>query len=111
MSSIKSSDDGDFLENFTPISYPEQEEQAINSILPSDYDSKRRHVTNSNFVADKATNNHSDFNNIYEVSTNRPHHATKLGLGNDNSKISDRLSYIVHLLEQQQNEKTNSVLE
>lgn len=113
MSSIKTSDDGDFLENFTPVSYPEQEGKVVKSILPSDYDSKRRYVTNSNFTADKASDNHSDFNRIYDVSTSKPHYATRIGLGNntDNSKITDRLSYIVHLLEQQQSEKTNNVLE
>lgn len=112
MSSIKANDDGDYLENFTPLSYPEHEEKTENSILPSDYATKRRHITNSNFIADKAADNHSDFNRIYEVSTNKPSYSTSIGLGTNNeSKITDRLSYIVHLLEQQQNEKTNNVLE
>jgi hypothetical protein len=120
MSSIKTNDDGDYLENFTPLSYPEQELRTEDSILPNDYDDnamKRRHVTNTNFTADKnirTANIQSDFNRIYEVSTDKPSYSSSIGLGkdlNNNSKVSERLSYIVHLLEQQQNEKTDNVLE
>jgi hypothetical protein len=117
MSSIKTNDDGDYLENFTPLSYPDQEPVTKDTILPSDYDNdtiKRRHVTNTNFTADTRANIQSDFNRVYEVSTNKPSYASSIGLGkdlNNDNKISERLSYIVHLLEQQQNEKTNYMFE
>lgn len=117
MTSLKTNDDGDYLENFTPLSYPEQDQdqevKVENSILPNDYTMKRRHVTNSNFAADKPPNIHSDFNRIYDVTTSKPFYTTGTGLGKDskNDKITDRLGYIVHLLEQQQNEKTDNVLE
>ena len=115
MSSLKTNDDGDYLENFTPLSYPEQDQEVKveNSILPNDYTMKRRHVTNTNFTADKPSNIHSDFNRIYDVTTSKPFYTTGTGLGKEskNDKITDRLGYIVHLLEQQQNEKTDNVLE
>ena len=115
MSSLKTNDDGDYLENFTPLSYPEQgqEVKVENSILPSDYSMKRRHVTNTNFTADKPSNIHSDFNRVYDATTSKPFYTTGTGLGKEskNDKITDRLGYIVHLLEQQQNEKTDNVLE
>jgi hypothetical protein len=115
MSSLKTNDDGDYLENFTPLSYPEQDQEVKveNSILPSDYSMKRRHVTNTNFTADRPSNIHSDFNRIYDVTTSKPFYTSGTGLGKEskNDKITDRLGYIVHLLEQQQNEKTDNVLE
>lgn len=115
MSSLKTNDDGDYLENFTPLSYPEQDQEVKveNSILPNDYTMKRRHVTNTNFTADKPSNIHSDFNRVYDVTTSKPFYTTGTGLGKEsnNDKITDRLGYIVHLLEQQQNEKTDNVLE
>lgn len=119
MSSFKTNDDGDYLENFTPISHPDSETSPPDedTILPSDYSMKRHHVTNSNFTPDdtaRSVNIQSDFNRIYDVSTSKPHYTSGIGLGKDlnhNNKVTDRLSYIVHLLEQQQNEKTNNVLE
>ncbi len=121
MSSLKTNDDGDYLENFTPLSYPDQDQdqdqdqevKVENSILPSDYTMKRRHITNTNFTADRPSNIHSDFNRIYDVTTSKPFYASGTGLGKEsrNDKITDRLGYIVHLLEQQQNEKTDNVLE
>lgn len=117
MSSLKTSDDGDYLENFTPISYPDSESEGEKSILPSDYTMNRHHVTNSDFTPDntaKTINIQSDFNRVYDVSTSKPNYASGIGLGKDlnyDNKVTDRLSYIVHLLEQQQNEKTNNILE
>lgn len=119
MSSLKTNDDGDYLENFTPISYPDSdsESQGEKSILPSDYTMNRHHVTNSDFTPDntaKTINIQSDFNRVYDVSTRKPNYASGTGLGKDlnyDNKVTDRLSYIVHLLEQQQNEKTNNILE
>lgn len=114
--------DGD-LENFIPLSYdsePGIEEMETASILPSDYAMNRQHVTNSNFTPDntqRTVNIQSDFNRVYDVSTKKPFYASEFGLGKErnnntyDSKVTDRLSYIVHMLEQQQNEKTNNVLE
>ena len=74
---------------------------------------KRRHITNTNFTADRPSNIHSDFNRIYDVTTSKPFYVSGTGLGKEsrNDKITDRLGYIVHLLEQQHNEKTDNVLE
>lgn len=122
MASLKTDNDGDSLENFTPISYPENEGESGNepennhkTILPKDYAIKRHHITNSNFTPDtsvKSNNIHSDFNRVYDVSTSKPFYTSGTGLGKKNdNKITDRLSYIVHLLEQQQNEKTDNIFE
>jgi hypothetical protein len=59
-------------------------------------------------------NSSSDFNKVYDVPINRPYYA---GIGGGvggvktNDKVMDKLSYIVHLLEQQENEKTDNNLE
>lgn len=110
MSSIKTENDGEYLENFTPLSYPEDNEITEKTILPNDYTMNRRHITNTNFTADKARDNHSDFNRVYDVSTSKPYYSKSVGIDND-PKISNRLGYIIHLLEQQQNEKTDYVWE
>jgi hypothetical protein len=120
MSESKQNDEGDYLENFTPMSYSDTEtgiEEAEQKILPSDYSLNRHHVTNSNFTADdtpRSVNIQSDFNRVYDITTMKPNYVSGTGLGKDlnhNDKVTDRLSYIVHMLEQQQNEKTSNVLE
>lgn len=116
MTLLNIDNDGDALANFTPLEYPTMDNEIQDSILPKDYNIKRNHE-NTNFSSDntgKTMNSSSDFNRVYDAPINRPYYA---GLSRDgqevksNNKIMDKLSYIVHLLEQQENEKTDNNLE
>jgi hypothetical protein len=98
MTAINIDNDGDDLANYNPISYP---------IIKQ----TEKHVENSDFGSDntvKSMNSTGNFNQVYD---NKPYYASSLGIGNTDNKIIDRLGYIVHLLEEQQNEKTNNILE
>jgi len=102
MTALNIDNDGDSLENYNPISYPINTERQA-----------ERHVENSDFGANntiKSMNSTGNFNQVYD---NKPYYASSLGIGNGNTdnKIIDRLGYIVHLLEEQQNEKTSNILE
>lgn len=119
MTSVNIDNDGGLLANFTPLSYPTIEGNEEKSILPQQYNSKR-HQEHSNFSADnniRSVNKTGDLNNIYDVPAeieSKPYYTSGLGIGKGNtsdSKMMDRLGYIVHLLEQQQNEKTNNIME
>jgi hypothetical protein len=103
MTALNIDNDGDSLANYNPISYP-----SINMEKQVE-----RHVENSDFGTDntvKSMNSTGNFNQVYD---NKPYYASSLGIGNGNTdnKIIDRLGYIVHLLEEQQNEKTSNILE
>ena len=56
----------------------------------------------------------SNYNTSYQPSNivNQPYYA-KMGLGNANGgdKFMEKINYMIHLLEEQQNEKTNNVME
>jgi hypothetical protein len=97
MTALNIDNDGDSLENYNPISYPENTE---------------KQVENSDFGANntvKSVNSTGNFNQVYD---NKPYYASSLGISNNtDNKIIDRLGYIVHLLEEQQNEKTSNILE
>lgn len=116
--SLIDDNDGSSLANFNPISYPRttiNKDDEMNTILPQEYNNMRRHTENSNFSADnsnKLVNSTGNLNEVYDEPL-RPYYASTLGVsknGTDN-KVIDRLGYIVHLLEELQNEKTNNILE
>lgn len=57
--------------------------------------------------------NLSNYKQSYEVPATKPYY-TKFGISNNSNideKMNDRLSYITHLLEEMQNEKTSNVCE
>jgi hypothetical protein len=123
MTSINIENDGSSLANFNPLSYPTMDNTSEDSILPEKYNStnNRQYIPeSSNFVPEnitKSVNSFGDLNRIYDVSdeiSKQPYYTSGMGIGKNNStenKMMDRLGYIVHLLEQQQNEKTNNVME
>jgi hypothetical protein len=123
MTSINIENDGGSLANFVPLSYPTMDEKQEDSILSEQYNSRSNRQYNpesSNFVPEniqKSANSHGDLNNIYDIPTEiskQPYYTSGMGIGkgdNMETKMMDRLGYIAHLLEQQQDEKTNNVLE
>ena len=117
MTLLNVDNDGSSLANFNPISYPENSE-IEDRILPPDYNRWKKTTTTSNFGLDNSNTVHnpSEYNQAYEISHNKPNYIDHSNNSNnnnngDNKNISDRLSYIIHLLEEQQNEKTNNTLE
>jgi len=117
MTLVNMDNDGDSLANFTPLDYPTIDNEIQDSILPKDYTNTiKRNNENSDFASNntgKTMNSSSDFNKVYDVPINRPYYAGIGGGvgGKTNDKVMDKLSYIVHLLEQQENEKTDNNLE
>lgn len=118
MTTLNVDNDGSSLANFNPISYPEMVMPPKNSILPPEYNNNnnnRRSQESSNFGADNSTKFVNGLGVFNEVYTSKPSYVSSpLIIGKDESidvKTMDRLSYIVHLLEEQQNERTNNVLE
>ena len=123
MTSINIDNDGGSLANFVPLSYPTMDNKPDRSILPEQYSANGNRQFNpesSNFVPEnitKSVNSFGDLINIYDVPTEiakQPYYTSGMGIGKNNgsdNKMMDRLGYIVHMLEQQQNEKTSNVME
>jgi hypothetical protein len=104
MSDIHIENDGDKLAQFQPLPYPEIQQPA-----PPNFE-KYRAPTNfsSNSIPLEKT---TDYHKVYNVPISfqdKPYHDK---VKTTEEKIWDRLGYIVHLLEQQQNEKTDTVME
>ena len=110
MSLLHSENEGSSLANFNPISYPE-DNSVEQKILPQDYNKwKNTTSASSNFAmddnTDKSIHHPSEYNQAYEMPINKPYYSTSNDKGDN--KLSESLAYIVHLLEEQQNEKTNT---
>jgi hypothetical protein len=106
MTSINTNSDGESLANFQPLLFPTNETLQNK---PQQFETQTSNFTPDNII--KSVNATGDLNHIYE---DKPYYTSGIGIGKDNnsnSKINDRLGYIVHLLEQQQNERTNNNLE
>lgn len=119
MSSLKNDDEGDYLENFTSKTYEEMDsgiDMLPNSYIANNHDNdksigKMESFTSTNgFVNENNVHTNSNFNNIYDSPMIKPTYPVTKDAQEEN-KVMERLSYIIHLLEQQQNEKTNHVLE
>ena len=114
MSLLHSDNEGSSLANFNPISYPD-DDSIEQKILPQDYNKwKNTTSTASNFGMDntnKSMHRPSDYSQAYETPVNKPYYSTTTTNDKGDKNISDTLSYIVHLLQEQQNEKTNNTME
>ena len=110
--------DGSHLANFKPLSHPLVEKQTPESI-PS-FPPLFQYMTppSSNYPVYSSPDldkNGSHYHQVYEVPktvnswskqpTNSPNHQIH------HDKLLDKINYMIHLLEQQQNEKTNNSLE
>ena len=135
MTSLTTENDGQHLANFNPIPNPilnnkkpanQSDVRTTNGELsPSDlmpnnpYQvspptlTKNGNPANSiNYSAnDSNLGKLSSYNTSYQAS-NIPYYA-KMGLGNGdpNDKLLEKINYMIHLLEEQQSEKTNNVME
>lgn len=72
---------------------------------------KDKHMYN----ATQSSTSGSDYKHIYQPATNfreanKPYYAT-MGLGKDDDKLMERINYMIHMLENQQHEKTEHITE
>ena len=103
---------GDFLASFKPIS--------ANPLLPKapSATSFKENFAQKNPgsvpVPTTSGDSFSNYNSIYQPQQSSPYYA-QMGLGNSsssgNDKLMEKINYLIHLLEEQQAEKTNYVTE
>ena len=72
---------------------------------------KDKHMYN----ATQSSTSGSDYKHIYQPATNfreanKPYYAN-MGLGKDDDKLMERINYMIHMLENQQHEKTEHITE
>lgn len=135
MTSLNADNDGHYLANFNPMPNPslkdnkpapQSESRSMHGELnPSDLMPNNPYqVSQPNFpkngnpansinysANDSNLGKLSSYNTSYQPS-NIPYYA-KMGLGNGdpNDKLLEKINYMIHLLEEQQSEKTNNVME
>ena len=110
ISSLSAYDDGDKLADFEPISRPEmnkrKDEYDIEPehTLPQTVEKQPSEYGSNNLDLDKL----SSYNDIYSIK-NQPHIPVNIPSGD--SKMMEKVNYMIHLLEQQQVEKVDNVTE
>jgi hypothetical protein len=131
MTSLNMDNDGQHLANFNPMPNPilnnkkpanqtdgrtTNGELSPSDLLPSNpYQVSPPNLTKNTSINYSANDSNlgklSSYNTIYE-SSNIPFYAKMgLGNGNHNDKLLEKINYMIHLLEEQQSEKTNNVME
>lgn len=108
---------GDFLATFKPV-------QQRNYLLPNEPLPQQPQHQAKNYKETFSQNNptpttsgdkYSNYNVIYQPQESAPYY-TRMGLGESNTsanndKLMEKINYLIHLLEEQQSEKTNYVME
>jgi hypothetical protein len=115
--------DGSELANYTPIDRPEVNSLSNNDIQkdagylhidPNELLPKTLERQPSNFESnDLSLGKLTNYSNSYTTKmtdVNKPYYA-KMGIGNDSSKLLEKINYMIHLLEEQQIEKTANITE
>ena len=121
MSTIDAENDGAHLANFSPLSPPIVNSNSQYTQKQSNpYEDSGNDVNNakSTYVYssdDRGLGNLTNYQNVYEnkqlFQKNKPYYANMgISTGMDN-KLMERINYMVHLLEEQQHEKTANVTE
>jgi hypothetical protein len=118
MSVVDAENDGAHLANFSPLAPPIVNSNAqytqiqSNPYVESENAAKSMYVYSSD---DRGLGNLTNYKNVYEnqplFQKNKPYYANMgIPTGMDN-KLMERINYMVHLLEEQQHEKTANVTE
>jgi len=119
ITTVNVENDGNGLANFNPISNPEIN-QKKGTLGNSETPMQPSMFQKNNAAMNYAPNNIdlaklSNYRQSYEPSTvtqQQPYYAKMgLGTGSHDSKIMDKINYMIHLLEEQSNEKTNNITE
>ena len=123
MSSLDAENDGAHLANFSPLAPPHlnqrkpmfQDNSALpqNEPQPSLLDSSNKYYLSD----DRGLGKLSNYQHIYEqpaiFKKDRPYYAN-MGISsspNNDNKLMERINYMIHLLEEQQHEKTANITE
>jgi len=124
MTNINTDNAGNGLMDFKPLNNPIMTVKT--DVLGNTYDSKlvpKLLVEQPQYINKQSTNysdnnmdlaNLSNYKQSYEVPPATKPYYTKFGISNNSNideKMNDRLSYITHLLEEMQNERTNNFSE
>jgi hypothetical protein len=110
MTTIYTENDGQDLSNFNPLPYPNMDSKLPPIPSPPPLQPQKNNSSVFTVNSTALDKNVGDFRNAY----NSPTMWQKSVSANPNrteDRIWDRLGYIVHLLEEQQNEKTENILE
>jgi hypothetical protein len=124
MSTIDAENDGAHLANFSPLSPPivnsnsQYTQKQSNPYADLDNNTNTASNEKSMYVYssdDRSLGNLTNYQNIYEnkplFQKNKPYYAN-MGIPNGiDNKLMERINYMVHLLEEQQHEKTANVTE
>jgi len=118
-----SEDDDNTLGNFNPISPPSlnvkrdiEDDIGESQYMPEIPRFKNKGTASNVYGAnDMKSNVYSNYNKTYEAPikyTNSPQYAS-MGItsGSGDNKMLEKINYMIHLLEQQQNEKTDNITE
>jgi hypothetical protein len=120
LDNLSANNDGDKLANYEPIIRPSNTvtksdvvENTMNpdELIPQTIEREQ----NSDFSYSNSYNGDlANYNTTYQpppsLNQNQPYYS-KMGIGNDNSKLSEKMNHIIHMLEEMQNEKTQNVTE
>jgi hypothetical protein len=121
LSKLSENNDGNKLADYVPNTRPEI---TVNKVDAKEYEMEREQEPETEkeptppptkFLAnDINLANLSNYNQTYSsqpmFQSNKPYYAN-MGIGNDNSKLTEKINYMIHLLEEQQMEKTANVTE
>lgn len=116
LSKLSENNDGNKLADYVPNTRPEI---TVNKVDVVDEKEKETEPTPppppTRFLAnDINLANLSNYNQTYSsqpiFQSNKPYYAN-MGIGSDNSKLTEKINYMIHLLEEQQMEKTANVTE
>ena len=122
---LAAENDGSELSDFVPIDRPnlnssssEDIEKDLNynqfdaeELLPKTLEKQDNTYSSDDTSLGNLTNYHSGYNNYSEVSNHTVPYYAKMGVGNDNNKLIEKINYMIHLLEEQQYEKTANITE
>lgn len=115
--SIEIDDAGEGLTNFQPLAYPELSKTPDPAPAPAPKEPSERNAAARFAMQPSQTGPVGDYHQVYsQPPTWNPVKATRepltpSGTKSGDDRIWERLSYITHLLEEQQNERTENVLE
>ena len=124
ITSLDNDNNDNELSNYEPLEPPSVQAKSdhlssgnpqIDIPMPSFAEASIAQKDTHMYHASPSTNSGSNYKQIYQPSS-RNNESTKpyysnMGLGKDDDKLMERINYMIHLLEQQQHEKTDHITE
>ena len=115
LSKLSENNDGNKLADYVPNTRPEITVNKVDVVDEKEKETEPMPPPPTRFLAnDINLANLSNYNQTYSsqpiFQSNKPYYAN-MGIGSDNSKLTEKINYMIHLLEEQQMEKTANVTE